>query len=111
MRLLASRAMGSSGWVEVSRWGSWLSASWRTQVVRGWQIRSNAARPVYVMGRELGRVAEMVRVPGLCSESVLDVQPAIDLVTRVSSGTARGLTLQPGSLILIRDTGVLRLEC
>jgi hypothetical protein len=40
----------------------------------------------------------------LYSEPVLDVQAAPDLVTRVSSGTARVSPLQPGSLLLIRDT-------
>jgi len=78
------------------------------QVVRGWQIRNRAARRsrwVQVVGLDLGRVADVVRVPSLCSESILDVQPALDLVTRGQLRDCEGVSpLQPGSPLLIRDT-------
>ena len=110
MRLLASEAKGSSGRVEVSRWGCWLSASWRN--------KSSAA----------GRFAIVLRVglgdgPGFGSgrrggaraEFVQRVRPRHAASSRLGDegqlrGLRGGLTLQPGSLILIRDTRALRLE-
>jgi hypothetical protein len=62
------------------------------QVVRSSQIRNRAGRRSRRWSLDLGRVAKVVRVPSSSSESVLDLQAAPDLVTRVSSGTETGLT-------------------
>jgi hypothetical protein len=62
------------------------------QVVRSSQIRNRAGRRSKRWSLDLGRVAKVVRVPSSSSESVLDLQAAPDLVTRVSSGTETGLT-------------------
>jgi hypothetical protein len=86
-------AVGLRGWEStgsgrVSRRGCRLSVSWRN--------RSSAAGRFAIvlpvgLGGEPGRVAEGA-LAELCTESVLDVQAAPDLVTRVSSGTERAVT-------------------
>ena len=96
VRLLVSEAKRISRLV--SRWvAGWVS--WRNR--SSWLADSPLCCPsVEVWGR-LSRRGCACRVS---SEPVLYVQPALYLVTRVSSGIARVSPLQPGSLLLIRDT-------
>jgi hypothetical protein len=91
-RRRGSSGRGSSGRGRGQSAGLPVVGELAEQVVRGSQIRNRAGRRSRRWGLDLGRVAKVVRVPSSSSESVLDLQAAPDLVTRVSSGTERGLT-------------------